>query len=111
MNPVRFEVVRYQYECRPLSESLLSLKELSGVAGVHPEMIRSFMKWGLLEPECTEPEVMFSYEAVCRLRRILRLRNDLGINFSGVGVVLDLLDRIDSLEQEVIRLRNRLGER
>ena len=111
MNPVRFEIMRYQYECRPLSGSLVTLKELSRLTGVHPEMIGNFMKWGLVDPECTEPELRFSEEAVCRIRRIVRLRNDLGINLAGVGLVLDLLERIDSLEQEIMRLRSRLAER
>jgi hypothetical protein len=35
---------------------------------------------------------------------ITRLRQDLGINLAGIWVVLELLDRIESMEKEITRL-------
>jgi hypothetical protein len=35
---------------------------------------------------------------VARAARIVRLRQGLGLNYSAVALVLDLLDRIDELE-------------
>jgi MerR family transcriptional regulator, heat shock protein HspR len=35
------------------------------------------------------------------LRKILRLRNELGINWAGIGVILDLLSRIEQLEARI----------
>jgi len=35
------------------------------------------------------------------VRRIMRLRRDLGINYAGIGVVLDLLARIETLEAQL----------
>jgi hypothetical protein len=45
---------------------------------------------------------------VARAARIQRLHHDLGLTYSGTGVVLDLLDRVDELER---RLRTRPGWR
>ena len=38
--------------------------------------------------------------AVPRLRMIMRLRRDTGVNLAGIGMILDLLDRLRALERE-----------
>jgi chaperone modulatory protein CbpM len=40
---------------------------------------------------------MTSY-AIARAARIMRLRTGLGLNYTALGLVLDLLERIDDLE-------------
>ncbi|NLI32448.1 MAG: hypothetical protein GX422_06650, partial [Deltaproteobacteria bacterium] len=38
----------------------------------------------------------------------LRIRNQLGVNYAGVGVVLELMARIESLEANIRELERRL---
>ena len=40
-----------------------------------------------------------------RLGRILRLRRDLGVNLAGVGVILEMAERIENLQREIDLLR------
>ncbi|MGP0044965.1 MAG: chaperone modulator CbpM [Syntrophobacteraceae bacterium] len=40
------------------------------------------------------------------IRRILRLRNELGVNYAGVGVILELMSRLDALETRIRELEN-----
>jgi len=47
-------------------------------------------------------------EAVLRVRAIQRLRRDLGVNLSGVAVILDLTKRLRLMQQELEWLRSRL---
>ena len=49
------------------------------------------------------------YRSILRIRRILRLRHDLGVNWAGIGVVLDLLAKIEELEREIAQLRQSRG--
>jgi hypothetical protein len=39
-----------------------------------------------------------------RIERLLRLRRDLGVNYSAAALVLDLLERIDLLEERLRRV-------
>jgi MerR family transcriptional regulator/heat shock protein HspR len=48
---------------------------------------------------------LFPRSSLERLRRILRLRRDLEINLAGIAAVLDMRERIESLQKEVQRLR------
>jgi hypothetical protein len=36
---------------------------------------------------------------------MLRLHADLGVNFTGAAIIVDLLERLESLEAELTRLR------
>jgi hypothetical protein len=86
---------------------LLTLAETARQARVHPELLERMIDLGLIEPEQNRPEILFAPEAVADVCRALRLRNELGINWNGVGLVMDLLERINQLEREICRLRNK----
>jgi hypothetical protein len=71
-------------------------------------MVEILVDWGLVEPEQSKPRLLFRETVVPRVWRIMRLRRDLGINWAGIGVVLDLLDRIDEMEREIRWLRKHI---
>jgi MerR family transcriptional regulator/heat shock protein HspR len=87
----------------------LTLDVLASLAGVHPGLVRYFVEFGLLQPAHEADAAQF-FEAsdVLRLRTIVRLRDELGINLAGVAVVLELLDKIRALEHDNGALRARL---
>jgi DNA-binding transcriptional MerR regulator len=95
MRAVKYElaVVRMRRNLTPLEDAAASL-------GVHPDLLHMFVDFGLLEPaEVTGEKIMFDPAAMRRIHVIQRLRCDLGINLAGIGVILDLLDRIDALQR------------
>ena len=58
-------------------------------------------KAGVHEPvEWARRMQLFDAAAVPRLQRTLRLRRDTGVNLAGIGMILDLLDRLHVLERE-----------
>lgn len=83
---------------------LLTLREVAEATGLHPELIERFINLALIEAFSVDPELGFEHSVVLRVNKIVRLRRDLGVNYSGIGLVLDLLDRIDALEREIARL-------
>lgn len=77
----------------------VSVEVLAEQCGVHPELVRRLVRLGLLEPQSTSGgQWWFSSAAVARLARIQRLHGELSLNYAAIGVVLDLLERIDQLE-------------
>lgn len=92
-----------------ISNQWLSLEELATTAGLHPEIIASYLEFGLIEPVSqSENRLWFAAEMVPRIRMIQRLRNDMGVNLPGVAIILDLTDRIRHLQQ-VIEWREQHG--
>ena len=70
--------------------------------------IEYFVEYGLLEPIArTGTQWLFDTACLARLRMIERLRRDLGANLAGIAVILDLLDRLTTLQREVEQWRRR----
>ena len=89
-----------------MRRSGLSVDQLAHRCGLHPDMVRRLVALGLLpcRPH-SGGESRFDPSAVAIIARIHRLRNGLGLNYAAIGLVLDLLDRIDELESVVRRER------
>ena len=54
-------------------------------------------------------EWLFPVESVPRMEKAWRLHRDLGLDFTGLAIVLDLLDEIDRLNNRVEHLSARLS--
>jgi DNA-binding transcriptional MerR regulator len=93
---------------RHIEPEQLTLESLAACAGVHPALITHFVEYGLLEPITrTGTQWLFDPACIARLRTIERLRRDLGANLPGIAVILNLLDRLTSLQREVEQWRRR----
>ncbi len=78
-------------------ELTLTLDELSGVCAVERERIVELVEHGLIEPR-DDAGQRIGGDALRRARTALRLQRDLGINPAGAALVVELLERIESLE-------------
>ena len=97
---------RYEIVIRRRESRYLTLGALAERADMHPALVERFVECGLIEPSAREgAELLFDATSVPRLCTIKRLRENLGINIAGIAVVLDLLDRIRSLQRENERRR------
>ena len=80
--------------------SRLSLGAFADRAGLHPELVHRLVALGLLEPSRDATgRLWFTPAQLRRVARIQRLRTGLSVNYAALGLVMDLLDRIDVLEQ------------
>jgi hypothetical protein len=85
-------------------EIRLSAEALAAAAGVTPAGLARLVRLGLVEPLAPGSGEFGAREAA-RLRRMLRLRADLGVNLAGAAVIVDLLERLERLEAELALAR------
>src|SRR6185369_7284534 len=79
---------------------LMSLEDAATRVGLHPELVRRFLQFGLFEPaETTGSSIWLDSVALHRIDVIQHLRRDLGVNLAGIGVILELLDRLDAFQR------------
>ena len=70
--------------------------------GVHPQTLRLYEREGLLIPHRSEGNRrLYSREDLRRLKIILSLTRELGVNLAGVEIILGMRDRMRALQQEV----------
>jgi MerR family transcriptional regulator, heat shock protein HspR len=67
---------------------------------MHAQTIRLYERLGLVTPQRRNKNRLYSESDVERLRQIRRFTQEMGVNLAGVEVILDLLQRLDQLQQE-----------
>jgi len=79
--------------------TVLRLEVFAARCSLHPDLVRRFVSLGLIEPvEGAGQEMVFSATQIGRVDRMVRLRSDLGLNYNALGLVVDLLERVEQLE-------------
>ena len=77
---------------------------------VHPQTLRLYEREGLVTPHRTKRTRLYSLEDVERLAMILRLTRELGVNRSGVEIILRLRHRLEAFQREMEEMMNFLEE-
>jgi hypothetical protein len=82
-----------------VSPSGLDLEGFARAAGLHPQLVERLIRLGLID---TTPggggEQRVPLSQLTAVARLQRLRAGLCLNYAALGLVVDLLDRIDALE-------------
>ena len=82
----------------------LDLNTFATRARLHPDLVRRLVALGLLEAERDSGgRLWLAPTELATVARIQRLRAGFSINYAAVGLVLDLLDRIEELQAELRR--------
>jgi chaperone modulatory protein CbpM len=86
----------------------LTFDAVAQTVGTRRSLVVRLAQQGLIETvedETDEPRV--PRRVVIKLRRMQRLRRDLGVNFAGAAVILDLVGRIEQLNRELADMHSR----
>jgi len=88
-------------------EQPLTIADVAEIVGARPTLISRLVRLGVLETIGAESEEpMLHSRSVLRLRRMGRLRRDLGVNFAGAAVIVDLVDRIEELNRDLAKMHS-----
>jgi chaperone modulatory protein CbpM len=83
-------------------ESSVTLQELCEISHLSLQQINDLVEYGIIHPyDETSDEWMFNIAQLVRIKRALRLQQDLEINLAGLAVVLDLLDELEALRARI----------
>jgi hypothetical protein len=77
-------------------EVQLTADDLAAVAGLRRATLDRLVRAGLVE-EIAPGSGRFTAAAAARLRRMLRLRADLGVNLVGAAIIVDLVERLERM--------------
>jgi MerR family transcriptional regulator/heat shock protein HspR len=70
--------------------------------GIHPQTLRLYEREGLLKPSRTEGNTrLYTEEDVQRLEFILNLARDLGVNISGIAIILQMRERMEEMQRQI----------
>ena len=91
------------------------------ILGVHPQTLRLYEREGLVQPKrsCGKIRLYSDYD-IEKVRCIMRLTNDLGVNLAGAEAIIYMRERmlrmhlemeavIEQMEAELLEMRRELG--
>ena len=72
------------------------------IIGMHPQTLRLYERLGLVNPSRSGGKTrLYSDEDIERLKKIQHLTQEMGINLAGVEVILNLLERMETMRGEM----------
>jgi MerR family transcriptional regulator, heat shock protein HspR len=92
------------------NQPVYMISVVSRMLNVHPQTLRLYEREGLITPCRTKPSRLYSEVDVEKLAMILRLTRELGVNRSGVEIILRLRKRIEAIQIEMEEMMSFLDE-
>ncbi|EDP2677386.1 heat shock transcriptional regulator HspR [Campylobacter jejuni] len=92
-------------------EPVYLISVVAKVLSIHPQTLRQYEREGLIEPSRTNGKIrLYSQRDIDRIKLILRLTRDMGINLAGVDVILKLKNQLHEFENLIDELRLELSK-
>lgn len=89
-----------------------TISVVAQLVDLHPQTLRNYEDSGLVVPRRSPGNFrLYTERDVERLRKIVRLTNDLGVNLAGVEIILNLTERLEALQAELDELQALLAAR
>jgi MerR family transcriptional regulator, heat shock protein HspR len=92
------------------NQPLYMISVVSKMLDVHPQTLRLYEREGLITPCRTKPSRLYSEEDVENIAMILRMTRELGVNRSGVEIILRMRKRIEAIQNEMEDMMSMLDE-
>src|SRR5947207_12528879 len=84
------------------SKGAYMISAVAEMYGIHPQTLRLYEREGLLKPSRTEGNTrLYTEEDIQRLEFILNLARDLGVNISGIAIILQMRERMENLQKQM----------
>lgn len=86
-----------------------NFSEICEITELSSRIVIEVIEHGIVEPEGADPESWtFDTQMITVTKRAWRLYNDLGIDWSGIALAIQLLDDLEQLRLENENLKRRL---
>jgi len=92
-------------------EPVYLISVVATMLDIHPQTLRQYEREGLVEPSRTQGRMrLYSQRDIDRMKLILRLTRQMGVNLAGVDIALQLKEQIDEMQKEIDQLREELSK-
>jgi len=94
----------------PYDEPVYLISIVAKILDIHPQTLRQYERENLICPARSNGRIrLYSQRDIDKIKMILRLTRELGVNLAGVDIILRLKDNVDSMESEIAELRHEVA--
>ncbi|MFT4037408.1 MAG: chaperone modulator CbpM [Thermomicrobiales bacterium] len=83
-----------------------AMSVIAARSGIGRTTLLRYEEWGVVSPDRTGRERLYSDADLDRILRVQRLMSDLGINLAGAAAVLHMREQVIALQRELLSLRS-----
>ncbi len=88
-------------------EPVYLISIVAKILDIHPQTLRQYERENLICPSRSNGRIrLYSQRDIDKIKLILRLTRDLGVNLAGVDIILRLKDNVDAMEKDIAELRH-----
>ena len=90
-------------------QTVFSINHIAKLLHVHPQTLRFYERAGFVKPIRARGDTrLYSHQDIARLRLILHLTRDMGVNVAGVEIILRMQHQLELLQDEIEHLQQQL---
>ena len=89
-------------------EKLIALNEFCAHHNIEISFLSSLEQTGLIEITTIKDKGFIDVDQLSQLEKFVRLYFELDINFEGIETITHLLQRINNMQDEIMKLKNKL---
>lgn len=87
------------------TKPLFMISVVADMLDIHPQTLRLYEREGLVVPKRTSGNTrLYSQDDIDKLRRVLRLTRELGVNLAGVEVILSMREKMEQMHDMMEQL-------
>ena len=90
------------------SKNLIPIDQLCVHYDIELSFFSSLSELGLVEIQTIEQNRYIEQDQMESIEKMIRMHRELNINFEGIDTVMNLLEKINALQKELISTKNRL---
>lgn len=91
-------------------ENLISVEQLCSYYKVEQSFFISLNDFGLIEINTIEETLFIQQEKINDIEKIIRLVDELNVSIESVDIVFHLLNKIETLQDELNSMKNKLSQ-
>ncbi len=91
-------------------EPVYLISAVAEILNIHPQTLRQYEREGLIKPSRTNGKIrLYSQKDINHIKYVLTLTRDLGVNLAGVDIILQLNQKIEELESDLLAFKNKFN--
>ena len=89
-------------------ENLIPIPELCSHYEVEMSFFLNLNEMGLLEIKTVETTSYIDSDSIFEIEKMIHIHQDLNVNIEGIDIVVNLLQKMENLQNELISVKNTL---
>ena len=94
-----------------IHKPIFHISAVAKMIGIHQQTLRSYEKHGVIRPARSDGNTrLYSVNEIERLRQMLTLVNELGVNLVAAEIILRMREQITSLQNELDDAKEQINQ-